>query len=49
MGDAEAMAALVKLYMPYIKALSYGDKEIEDMVTTKLKKDTMQFKMDYEK
>ena len=31
-GDAEAMNALVKLYTPYIKVLSYGDKEIEDMV-----------------
>lgn len=48
-GDAEAMNALVKLYTPYIKVLSYGDKEIEDMVIAKLMKATMQFRFDYER
>ena len=48
-GDAEAMNALVKLYTPYIKVLSYGDKEIEDMVIAKLMKAAMQLRFDYER
>lgn len=28
-GDTEAMNALVTLYMPYINALSHGNKEVE--------------------
>lgn len=48
-GDAEAMNALMKLYTPYIKVLSYGDKEIEDMVIAKLMKAAMQLRFDYER
>lgn len=48
-GDTEAMNALVRLYMPYIYVLCKGNKDIEDMVKTKLMKAAMQFRLDYEK
>jgi len=47
-GDAEAMTALVKLYMPFIKKLSYGDQEIEDRVISRLMRAATQFNLDYE-
>lgn len=47
-GDTEAMTELVKLYMPYIKKLSYRNQEIEDRVISRLMRAAMQFKLDYE-
>lgn len=48
-GDAEAMSALVKLYMPYIKKLSYGDADIEDRIIARLMKAALQFRLNYQK
>lgn len=48
-GDAEAVTALIKLYMPYIKKLSYGDKDIEDRIISKLIRTVFQFRLDYQK
>lgn len=47
-SDSEAVTALVAWYMPYIKRLSQGSKDIEDRVTAKLIKAAMQFRLDYE-
>jgi len=46
-GDAEAMTALVRLYMPYIRTLNYGNHDIEDKIVAKLMVTILKFRLDY--
>lgn len=47
-GNAEAMTALVRLYLPYIRTLSYGNQDIEDKIVAKLMVTVLKFRLDYE-
>ena len=46
-GDAETMAEMVNLYMPYIRKLGCGNQDTEDKIVARLMNTVLRFKLDY--
>ncbi len=46
-GETEAISIVVNLYMPYIRTLSRGNKDITDRLIAKLITVVLRFKLDY--